>query len=70
MLDRSSQTVAVTGIAGYVASVLAYQLVELGYGEVRGSVRSLGDEAKVAHLREVLPTVKLYEADLLAEGSF
>ncbi len=33
-------------------------------------MRSLGDEFKVAHLKQLFPSLELFEADLLKEGSF
>jgi nucleoside-diphosphate-sugar epimerase len=42
--------------------------------QVHGSVRSLADQGKVSHLQQLadtLPgTLRLFEADLLVEGSF
>ena len=57
----------------YIATELVKQLLEKGWN-VRGTVRSLKNEDKVAHLRvlsEALPgKLTLHEADLLQEGSF
>jgi nucleoside-diphosphate-sugar epimerase len=58
--------VVITGITGYLATELAFQLVEKGY-KVRGTVRSI---AKAKDIQHLLPTVQLFEADLLQEGSF
>jgi len=60
--------VAITGVTGYLATELAHQLIHQGY-TVHGTVRSVAsDSAKdVQHL---FPTIKLFEADLLKEGSF
>ncbi|CAL8462009.1 g1540 [Coccomyxa elongata] len=66
-------TVTVTGASGFIASELVKQLLEKGYN-VRGTVRSLKKQEKVAHLKalnEALPgNLTLHEADLLQEGSF
>lgn len=66
-------TVAVTGATGYIATELVKQLLEKGYN-VRGTVRSLKNEEKVAHLKalsDALPgNLTLHEADLLTDGSF
>jgi len=59
----------VTGASGYIAGWIIKKLLEKGY-EVRGTVRSLADEEKTKPLRELFPALKLYEADLLKEGSF
>eukprot|EP00668_Euglena_longa_P013018 GGOE01015555.1.p1 GENE.GGOE01015555.1~~GGOE01015555.1.p1 ORF type:complete len:650 (-),score=219.86 GGOE01015555.1:8-1957(-) len=64
-----SPVVAVTGASGFLAGHVIQCLVDRGY-TVRGSVRSLQAADKVAHLRTLFPTVSLYEADLLHEGSF
>lgn len=61
-----SQTVAVTGAAGFVAGELIHQLLERGY-TVRGTVRSI-ERAK--ELLAAFPSLQLFEADLLKEGSF
>ncbi|EIE25032.1 NAD(P)-binding protein [Coccomyxa subellipsoidea C-169] len=66
-------TVTVTGATGFIATELVKQLLEKGY-DVRGTVRSLKKEEKVAHLKALdaaLPgNLTLHEADLLEEGSF
>jgi nucleoside-diphosphate-sugar epimerase len=63
-------TVLVTGVSGYVGSWVAYVAMKLGY-QVRGTVRSLGNEAKVACLRDLCPgstyKLELFEADLTSE---
>ena len=59
--------VAVTGVSGYIASVLVKHLIEEGYA-VRGTVRSLTDQAKIQHLKKLFPTLELFEADLLKPG--
>jgi len=69
MSDNSGPLVAVTGASGYVAGVLIDLLMSKGY-RVNGTVRSLSDKAKVAHLEKEFVGVRLFEADLLAVGSF
>jgi len=59
----TGELVLVTGISGYVASHVADQLLKAGY-KVRGTVRSLKNEAKVKPLR-ALGDIELVEADLL-----
>jgi len=59
--------VLVTGASGYLASQIISHLVSKKKYEVRGTVRSL---EKAKHLQKLFPEVKLYEADLLKEGSF
>ena len=61
--------VAVTGASGYVAGGLVDLLTKRGY-KVRGTVRNLHDESKVAHLKKDFPDIELFEADLLKPGSF
>jgi uncharacterized protein YbjT (DUF2867 family) len=61
--------VLVTGASGFIAGSVVQLLLERGY-QVRGTVRSLADETKVRHLRELFPALQLFEADLLTEGSF
>jgi len=61
--------VVVTGVSGFIAGPLSKLLVQRGH-QVIGTVRSLADETKVSHLRQQLPQVQLFEADLLKDGSF
>lgn len=61
--------VLVTGASGFIAGSVVKLLLERGY-EVRGTVRSLADKAKVSHLRDTFPSLELFAADLLTEGSF
>lgn len=67
------EPVLVTGGSGFVASHLVQQLLERGY-RVHTTVRSKANTAKVAPLeamRDRFPgSLELFEADLLAEGSF
>ena len=71
-IDKN-KPILVTGVSGYIASWVAKYLVDDGY-QVHGTVRSLSDPDKVAHLqkidREGSGTLKLFEADLLAPNSF
>lgn len=62
----------VTGASGYVASQLIAQLLQRGY-HVRGTVRDVKKEAKVAHLRALAhadTNLELVQANLLTSGSF
>jgi len=72
-MDKSKELVLVTGASGYIASHLTKQLLEQEF-LVRGTVRSLKDEKKVAPLRNLMPTSKypleLVEADLLNQESW
>ena len=70
-LQLKNMPVCVTGASGYIGSMLTQMLCEAGY-EVRGTVRSTANAEKVAHLEGLCPSnpVKLYESDLLSEGSF
>ena len=67
--QQGKVTVGVTGASGYIAGEVIHQLLQRGY-RVKGSVRSLNDESKVQHLKQLFPEVELFEADLLKEGSF
>ena len=65
--------VLVTGASGYIASWLVKYLLEDGY-TVHGTVKSLDNKKKVEHLNKIaeesVGELKLFEADLLKEGSF
>jgi len=64
--------VAVTGCGGFIATWLVKFLLEKGE-TVHGTVRSLADAAKLDHLTSLpgaAERLKLFEADLLAPGSF
>ena len=69
----SEDLILVTGANGYIASHLVKQLLEAGY-RVRGTVRKVSDEKKVAHLKNLVPNAKypleLVEADLLKEDGW
>ena len=68
-----NEIVLVTGASGYIATHIIKQLLELDY-RVRGTVRSLKNESKVAPLRKLVNNPKheleLVEADLLDEKSW
>eukprot|EP01039_Chlorochromonas_danica_P003013 gene3013-3287_t len=62
--------VLVTGVSGFIASWVAYAALKVGY-RVRGTVRSLANENKVRHLRDLCPgsnyKIDLVEADLTSD---
>lgn len=62
--------VAVSGVSGYIGAELTKQLLELGYN-VHGTVRKNTPE-KLQHLTSLpeAAQLKVFEADLLDEGSF
>lgn len=72
-VEPEAPLVLVSGISGFIASWVAHGALKLGY-RVRGTVRSLANEAKVKHLRDLCPgsryKVELVEADLLDEQSW
>lgn len=67
-----AKTVLVTGASGFVASWLVKKLLEKGY-TVHATIRNPEDKEKTKHL-QALPNaesnLRLFEADLLTEGSF
>ena len=67
--DDGVPIVLVTGASGFLGSHVTHQLLQDGRFRVRGTVRSLDNEKKVKHLREMAPEAKyplrLIEADLL-----
>ena len=71
-IDRSNP-VLVTGGTGYLASWIVKMLLEKGM-TVHTTVRSLRDENKYKHLQKIQHQspgrLKLFEADLLLDGSF
>lgn len=73
MSATEAPLVLVTGISGFIASWVAHGALKLGY-RVRGTVRSLKNEDKVKHLRDLCPgstyKVELVEADLMNEESW
>ena len=66
--NDSSPLVLVTGVSGFLGAHCAKQLLDAGY-RVRGTVRSLKDERKIAHVRALKSSsttpLELVEADLL-----
>lgn len=70
---REVRKAMVSGAGGFIASWVVKKLLERG-AEVHGTVRDLKNHAKISHLLEMdkdLPgTLKLFEADLLKDGSF
>jgi len=72
-MNHNLTTVCVTGAAGYLASWVVKHLLEAGH-TVHGTVRDKGRADKVKHLTEMAASypdrLKLFEADLLKEGSF
>jgi len=69
-----TKTVLVTGGSGFVASHLIKQLLEQGDDIVHATVRSLANRSKVGPLEDMQrrypERLHLFEADLLAKGSF
>lgn len=66
----TEEVILVTGVSGYLGSHVAKQLLEEGY-RVRGTVRSLENEAKVTPIKNLVPDAKfpieLVAADLTKE---
>ena len=71
--DSSNSLVLVTGASGFVATHIVKHLLQTGY-RVRGTVRSLKNDAKCQPIRELYPEAKhpveLVEADLLDADSW
>ena len=69
-LSKHFSSVLVTGASGFIATHVVKQLQAAGY-KVRGTVRSLKNEERVAPLRNLCPgakyPVELVEADLLGD---
>jgi nucleoside-diphosphate-sugar epimerase len=70
MSDANKDTlVLVTGASGFVAGHCIKALVAEG-DKVRGTVRSLSNQAKVKHLSEIAPGAELVEADLTSDDGW
>ncbi|MEE2733472.1 MAG: aldehyde reductase [Pseudomonadota bacterium] len=72
-IDKS-KPILVTGASGYIANWIIRYLLEAGC-TVHGTVRNLNNEKSVGPLRQIEAaapqgTLKLFQADLLAERSF
>ncbi|XP_057867741.1 putative anthocyanidin reductase isoform X2 [Cryptomeria japonica] len=70
--EKTVKRVCVTGAAGYIASWLVKDLLERGY-TVNATLRDPGDERKSRPLLDLAGAedrLKLFQADLLKEGSF
>ena len=67
-MSSTSSTVVVTGATGYLAGAIIDLFIKHGYS-VRGTVRSITD-SKAVQLQRDFPALRLFEADLLKEGSF
>ncbi len=67
---KQAPLVLVTGISGFIASWVGYAALKVGY-RVRGTVRSLANEDKIKHLRDLCPgsthRTALVEADLTSD---
>jgi nucleoside-diphosphate-sugar epimerase len=72
-MNKDEELVLVTGASGYIATHIVKLLLEDNY-RVRGTVRSLKDEKKLAPLRNLVPNskhqIELVEADLNDEKSW
>lgn len=66
-----SETVVVTGAAGYVGAYVVRELLERGY-RVRATVRDAADKKKNAHLQALAggDRLEIHSADLEVAGSF
>lgn len=74
MVDTNQVVVTVTGITGFVGSTVAAELLKTHPDwMVRGTVRSLSNQAKIQPLQNLLGAdfekVQLVEADLLDQNS-
>ena len=70
--DKKPEAVLVTGASGYIASWVVKYLLDEGFA-VHGTVRSLNEESRYRHLQALAGAkerLRLFEADLLHEGSF
>ncbi|MFV1984085.1 MAG: GDP-mannose 4,6-dehydratase [Thiohalomonadales bacterium] len=72
-MNATTKTILVTGAAGYMASWIVKQLIELGH-KVHGTVRNHNDEVKINHLFKQTSYARdrltLFESNLLVDGSF
>ena len=75
-LERSNnhgKRVCVTGASGFIGTHIIRELLARGY-RVRGTVRDVNDQAKVAHLYQLAEgaefPLQLFPADVLVDGSF
>jgi len=70
---KPNQKVMVTGATGYVAGWIVKELLEKGL-TVHAPIRNIKDTKKFQHLVELeknlLGSIKFFEADLLVEGSY
>ena len=70
---NNSQTILVTGGAGYIASWVICYLLEEGY-RVRATVRDKSNGYKIEHLNDWMQkypgSFEIFESDLLVDGSF
>lgn len=67
--DNQNTLVLVTGASGFIAGHCLQALLAEGY-RVRGTVRSLSNQAKVQHLETIAPGVELVEADLASDAGW
>lgn len=69
----SEEVTLVTGVSGFIGAHVAKQLLEAGH-KVRGTVRSLENEAKIAPLKNLVPNSKfpleLVAADLTKDDGW
>ena len=73
MSSNSDDLILVTGSSGFIATHIVKQLLEFGF-RVRGTVRDLGNESKLASLKNLASRaehhLELCQADLLDEHSW
>ena len=73
-VERAIRKVLVTGASSYIATHIIQQLLTGGQVKVRGTVRSIKNEAKVKPLQDLVPDatypLELVETDLLNEESW
>jgi nucleoside-diphosphate-sugar epimerase len=70
-MSKNKELILVTGASGFVALHVINKFIKEGY-KVRGTVRSLKDESKLAPIRRLgtKDNLELVEADLLNENSW